>query len=128
MLDNLNPSTKWTNLEIGKTLTIPAYQSLLKESIGAPVSGVHAQMQPPVSTQAIRMPDATRKKVTELLGGSEDTAALTKVNSMDWVGCFALILGYARTKTQPAGGPGLAVVDLRDPNNGKLNIQSIHIE
>jgi LysM repeat protein len=124
VLENLNPGTKWTNLQIGKTLKVPAYPSLLKESIGAPISGVPAQMPRPGLGQGISMPEATRKKVTELLGASEDhTAALDKVYGMDWVACFALILSYASAQTKP-----LAVVDLRDPNNCKSNDQSIHLE
>jgi len=119
VLENLNPGTKWTALEPGKSLTVPASDtpSLLKACTGAPISGVPARMPPPTTSQGTVMLDATRKKVTDLLGGSEDAAALNKVKFLDWVGCFALILDYAATQTQPAGGPDFAIVDLRDPNN-----------
>ncbi|KIW93289.1 uncharacterized protein Z519_05894 [Cladophialophora bantiana CBS 173.52] len=123
-LENLNPGTKWTTLEVGKTITIPSFESdrapLLKDCVGAPISGVPAQMPAPVESVGKAMSEAIQKKVTTLIGGSEDNVAnaIKKVVGLDWVGCFFHIYRNAKGLT-PGGAPStvIAIVDLRDPKN-----------
>lgn len=127
-LENLNPGTNWHHLEPGKTLTVPQSGTLLKESVGAPISGVPAQMPAPTTNQAQTMPNETRKKVAGLLSIPEDDAVFSKVGSLDWPGCYSYIrLRITGKESQPAGGPNLAVVDLRNPDNRESLNQFIHI-
>jgi LysM repeat protein len=132
VLENLNPGTKWGSLEVNKTITIPSFDParvpLLQGCIGAPISGVPAQMPLPQGSAGTTMTEPVVTKMTKLLG-SEYSDALKRVFGLEWVGCFFLFLSNARTLT-PGGlkaneTPVVVIVDVRDPSNGKLNDQLI---
>ena len=118
MLEALNPGVDWRKLQIGQKLVVPqdddSNPHTLKDCVGAPVTGVPAQMPAPQNSIAASMTKEIRAKVAKLIGIPEDSPAMDSVKSSEWPGCFFLF-GTNGMKERER----LAVVDVRDPNNSK---------
>lgn len=141
-LEEMNNGINWQKLKPGDTLKVPKTDGfLLKDCIGAPVLGVPAQMQPPDKTTAYSMSAEVKARVKNLIGGDIPDGLIAKVNGLDWVGCFKIILNNQKNMTMDPnkwpeadkdsnfkwGAPKLAIVDLRNPNNSKQTTQVLRI-
>jgi len=118
ILEMLNPKVVWHKLQPGQQLNVPqdddSNPHTVKDCVGAPVTGVPAQMPPPTASSGTSMTKETRAKVAKAIGIPEDSPLMGSVLNMEWPGFFFMFQMHGLN-----GGERLAIVDLRDPNDSK---------